>query len=184
MADTRANVTHECVGSQFTEYLNQDQVKAALHVAEGVRARRWESSNEHILMTYQQQYTSMDTVFRDIIEKHRFTNVILYSGDADIVCDFLSTQRFLAHHMRYRLKEASRIWKLNGALAGVASRYDNGLRFFTVHGAGLYLLLLLVRLLFPPTNFLNRTHGADAKARAVHSHPQGLAGSGKNSLKE
>ncbi|KAH9404020.1 hypothetical protein TYRP_014534 [Tyrophagus putrescentiae] len=134
--DTRANVTHECVGSQFTEYLNQDQVKAALHVAEGVRARRWESSNEHILMTYQQQYTSMDTVFRDIIEKHRFTNVILYSGDADIVCDFLSTQRFLAHHMRYRLKEASRIWKLNGALAGVASRYDNGLRFFTVHGAG------------------------------------------------
>lgn len=136
MVDPNATVTHECVGTKFTDYLNQNEVKEALHVAESVRSRRWESSNTHVLMTYQEQYMSMDTVFRDIIEKHNFHNVILYSGDADIVCDFLSTQRFLAHHMKYKLKEASRTWKLNGALAGIASRYENGLRFFTIHGAG------------------------------------------------
>ena len=134
MTDTK-HVSHHCVGP-YGDYLSQDEVKEALHVAPSVRPRGWDSCSQHILMHYAQQYTSMDTVFRDIIEKHKFTNVVIYSGDADIVCDFLSSQRFLVHHMKYRLKGSSKPWMLGGAVAGVASRFENGLRFFTVHGAG------------------------------------------------
>lgn len=127
---------HQCVSAKYEQYLNQDNVKEALHVAESVRLRSWESCNQYVLMHYSQQYTSMESVFRDIMEKHQMSNVLIYSGDADIVCDFLSSQRFLLHRMKYKLKEASRPWMLSGSIAGVATRFENGLRFYTVHGAG------------------------------------------------
>ena len=78
----------------------------------------------------------MAPVFRDILEKHNFTNVVVYSGTTDELCDFVSTQRFLIHKLGFRLKEPTKAWLLNGGYAGMVSRFENGLRFYTIHGAG------------------------------------------------
>lgn len=128
---------HECVYNQSGVYLDQPEVRKALHVSDSLSGRKWTQCNQKILNEeYIQQYISTDQFYKDIVEKYKFSNIVFYNGDADIVCDFLSTQRFLLHHMNFTLSEPSRDWNLEDQLAGVQTRFNNGIRYFTIHGAG------------------------------------------------
>ena len=68
--------------------------------------------------------------------KHNFTNIAILVGTADLVCDMLAHQRFLMHKLKYKLKEPTKPWIMDGSFAGMASHFENGIRFYTIHGAG------------------------------------------------
>ena len=136
-ASEPSEINHYCPYAKFEDYLNRADVRKAIHVAPSVLSLNWTICNyEQVVHTYRQEHDSMAPVFRDILEKHNFTNVVVYSGTTDELCDFVSTQLFLIHKLGFRLKEPTKAWLLNGSFAGMASRFENGLRFYTIHGAG------------------------------------------------
>lgn len=127
---------HECVFNDTGAYLNRPEVRKALHVAESLSSRQWASCENNILGEYEEYYDSLAQTYEQIIGKHNFTNIVFYNGDADIVCDFISTQRFLLHKMKFTLKQPSDSWKFDNEMAGLYSEFTNGVRYYTVHGAG------------------------------------------------
>ena len=133
-------VTHQCYNEHYGNYLNLPEVRKAIHVSESIQNRKWEECNSQILHhDYEQIYLSMANVFKDIVERHNFTNIILYNGDADIVCDFMHTQKFLLDKMKLELSEPSSAWTTNGKTAGLKYVFANGIKYYTIIGAGHYV---------------------------------------------
>lgn len=148
-------------------------MRKALHVDPSLNGRNWSECNSAITQAYNEIYESVDTVFNDIIEKYKFYNIILYNGDADIACDFMSTQRFLVHHMKYKLKEESSPWFTEGRYAGVATSFENGLRYYTVHGMfsrSMFIFMMIVTIILFIRSW---SYGSYAKTKRKFSYIEG-----------
>ncbi|XP_054164306.1 serine carboxypeptidase ctsa-1.2-like [Oppia nitens] len=62
---------------------------------------------------------------RDLIEKYGLKRVTVYNGNFDLICDFIDDQRFV-EALGYQ----------NGVIGGYIERYEKGLQFVLVRGAG------------------------------------------------
>jgi len=123
-----------CEEDYMTAYLNQDSVKAALHV-KGDRA--WEQCSRTIKYAQGDGHNSMVPYYQYLIDGKFGLNILVYSGDDDSVCATIGTQAWI-WDMGY--KPAGKIWQsyiVDGQTAGYATAWkDTKFGFVTVHGAG------------------------------------------------
>ena len=121
---------HECVSNAFYQYMTQNEVRKALHIPD--KLRRWGPDQPAI--SYLMAFGSMKTQFKQLIEKYKIANLIVYNGDIDIVCDFLGDQQFV-DELGYKLIHNYKKWTVGGRTAGFVKRYE-GISFMTVRNAG------------------------------------------------
>ncbi|WKX94954.1 hypothetical protein Q1695_011866 [Nippostrongylus brasiliensis] len=113
-----------------TVYLNRPDVRKALGIPTSLGP--WAICSDTISNTYNRQYSSMDSQFKNALSKG--LKAMVYSGDVDMACNFLMGQRF---SRKLGLKEiaAKKHYIVDGQIGGFHTQYD-GLHFVTVRGAG------------------------------------------------
>lgn len=72
----------------------------------------------------------------DFVKKIVGSNVrvLLYYGDTDIICDFITGQKF-SERLGLRQLEEKKAWLVDAQIGGFKTVYD-GLIFTTIRGAG------------------------------------------------
>lgn len=118
---------------KFTQtYLNLPSVQNAIHVAEeGVS---WTDCNNRIAQVYNRTKSALP-LYRNIL--NRGLRVLIYSGDADSVVNFMGTERWISRDgLKLSRKGKWSAWfGPDKQLAGYLQEYD-GLTFKTVKGSG------------------------------------------------
>ncbi|XP_038067409.1 lysosomal protective protein-like [Patiria miniata] len=109
-----------------TNYLNRPDVRMALHIPDVVP--KWTVCSQ---IPYQPQYNSMHNQFIALLPKHRG---LVYNGDADIMCNYLGDQKFVAALNR-KMVGNRRPWIYDHQVAGFVQDYDQ-VSFMTVKDAG------------------------------------------------
>ena len=80
---------------------------------------------------YKRQYQTMKDLFNMLLPKHR---ALIYNGDADMMCNFLGDQKFVASLQQKELGPR-RPWIHAKQIAGFVHEYDQ-ITFMTVKNAG------------------------------------------------
>lgn len=120
-----------CIDDSAVErYLNRRDVKSALHVLESPLC--WEKCRSKF--NYTKQYSSMKDTVRKLVDSKRLRTLI-YNGDVDMVCNFLSNQWFL-DALGYPLTSPNKRWMYGKHVAGFFQTYKGNITFLTVKGAG------------------------------------------------
>lgn len=138
-----------CRVKHFTEYLNQVDVRQALHVKEKHAPKKWSlcASDSRFTFNLGDNLKSQIYLYEDLIHRAKTENknlkMMVYSGDDDSVCALMGTQYWIydigAETIENRLW---RPWEVNGQVAGYLTQFDLGektnstLLLATVHGAG------------------------------------------------
>ncbi|CAG2177402.1 unnamed protein product, partial [Oppiella nova] len=129
----------KCPKNGHTPYLNQPDVRKALHVREGTQ--RWIGCGG----SYDRSkgYTSQEQTSIDLINKYKIGRYVVYNGDFDTMCNFISDQRFvdrIAVSTKSKKTESYREWRVDGkpdgVIGGFVEHYENGLSFVLARGAG------------------------------------------------
>lgn len=97
---------------------------------------KWVDCQSFISRNYVRTYSSLDK-YRKLLGND--LEVLIYSGDADSVVNFIGTQRWITEDNGLALKPASpwRAWLgPDNQIAGYHQRFELGLTFKTVKGAG------------------------------------------------
>uniref|UniRef100_A0A915DQT0 Carboxypeptidase n=1 Tax=Ditylenchus dipsaci TaxID=166011 RepID=A0A915DQT0_9BILA len=128
--DSDALVNVPClVDGDVSAYLNNAEVKKALHIPEGLE--HWE------ICSGQSFYTKVRKDMTPYVKKLIDANVrvLLFYGDTDLACNFLMGEQFAAN---LGLKEIGeqKPWKFQGQIAGFQTTYEHDLTYITVLGAG------------------------------------------------
>ncbi|XP_022107550.1 lysosomal protective protein-like [Acanthaster planci] len=120
-----------CVDTtRANSYMNLPQVRAALHIPSSV-AQNWTTCNPPLAANYSKQYNSMRSQFKALLPRYR---ALVYNGDADNICNFLSDQKFVASLNQTELGER-RPWVYQGQVAGFVKEYKQ-VTFMTVKNSG------------------------------------------------
>eukprot|EP01063_Lacrimia_lanifica_P003914 TRINITY_DN1216_c0_g1_i1.p1 TRINITY_DN1216_c0_g1~~TRINITY_DN1216_c0_g1_i1.p1 ORF type:complete len:454 (+),score=159.68 TRINITY_DN1216_c0_g1_i1:49-1410(+) len=122
-----------CVSDYADAYLNQQEVRDAIH-AVSVAEKRWSMCSNEVGSHY-----SMHDVNQDVRPVWQFLqqqglDIVIYSGDDDAMCATAGTQALL-WDMAGEVKSAWAQWLMDGQVGGFIVKF-NGLSFATVHGAG------------------------------------------------
>uniref|UniRef100_A0A915ENZ7 Serine carboxypeptidase n=1 Tax=Ditylenchus dipsaci TaxID=166011 RepID=A0A915ENZ7_9BILA len=117
--------------SDLTTYMNNPQVRQALHIPDNLPA--WAICSADVGQVYGKVYGDMSPFIKKILNAH--VRVLLYYGDTDMACNFMMGQQFSA---RLGLKRVlnKQPWKFDKQIAGFKTIYGKGLTFLTVRGAG------------------------------------------------
>ncbi|KAL3104641.1 hypothetical protein niasHT_022352 [Heterodera trifolii] len=115
----------------ITNYLNTPRVRETLHIPPNVP--NWESCNDWVGILYTTEYSDMSPFVRKAINAN--LRVLLYSGDTDMACNFLSGQHFSAQ-LGLATIAKKKPWYFRGQIAGFRTEYARNLTFITVRGAG------------------------------------------------
>ena len=118
-----------CPKPGYTKWMNLPEVRKALHIP--YHLPRWSVYNGD---DYLIQKTTVKPEIKDLVEKYKLGQIIIYNGDLDMVCDFLGCQRFV-DSLGYKLKDKYQPWYVGERLGGFVKRYE-GITFSTVRGAG------------------------------------------------
>ncbi|KAI9920725.1 hypothetical protein PsorP6_001044 [Peronosclerospora sorghi] len=132
---THRGVVGPCAGDFTKQLLNRVDVQQALHV-EGELPIKWVDCQHFISHNYNRTFSSL-AKYRQILGKG--LNVLIYSGDADSVVNFIGTQRWITEEKGLKLKPATswRAWiGPDDQIAGYHQKFELGLTFKTVKGAG------------------------------------------------
>ncbi|CAG2164637.1 unnamed protein product [Oppiella nova] len=125
----------ECITYGHKVYLNTDAVRKALHVREGIK--EWSPCDGPYHQTG--GATRQQQNARDLINTYKIPKFIVYNGDFDTVCDFISDQKFVTN-LGFKTTEHYRKWTVDGTYDGViggfVQNYEKGLSFVLVRGAG------------------------------------------------
>jgi cathepsin A (carboxypeptidase C)/serine carboxypeptidase-like clade 2 len=131
-----------CSQAWAAAYLDRDDVRAAIHVAASV-PKQWSLCSNAINQGYNMTDVNlpMMPVWLDVLGKARDDfKIMVYSGDDDSVCATLGTQQWI---WDLKLKESTTWapWKFvdaqdDGQTAGFVTKFEGGMSFATVHGAG------------------------------------------------
>ena len=124
-----------CADDYADSYLNQDSVKAAIHVKSNIK---WESCS------YKISYNATDStevstapIYNYLIDGGYGLNILVYSGDDDSVCGTVGTQEWI-WGLGYTV--AGKMWDtytVADQVAGYLTAWKNTkLGFLTIHGAG------------------------------------------------
>ncbi|XP_071785095.1 lysosomal protective protein-like [Asterias amurensis] len=112
-----------------TQYLNTAEVRLALHIPNNVS--KWAICSGVVGANYKRQYQTMKDLFNMLLPKHR---ALVYNGDADMMCNFLGDQKFVASLQQKELGPR-RPWIHAKQIAGFVHEYEQ-ITFMTVKNAG------------------------------------------------
>jgi len=127
-----------CLASYMTEYLNAADVQAALHVlVPGRPSSTWSQCSDEILNAWPDSdyYENVAGLYGEIIQREEEVNVLVYSGDNDLVCPTIGTQHWV-FDLSLQSENLWRPWYRVNQTAGYVSRFSGGFTLVTVHGAG------------------------------------------------
>ncbi|XP_064477222.1 lysosomal protective protein-like [Ornithodoros turicata] len=116
----------------LTEYLNREDVKAALHVEDS--PLRWVFCSSDVYFNYARQYNTMSEVVKRLVDTGRL-RALIYNGDYDLVCSYLGDQWFV-DSLGYEATSGYNPWLVDGQVAGYYRTHQGNLTFLTVKGAG------------------------------------------------
>ncbi|CAL5191954.1 unnamed protein product [Lathyrus oleraceus] len=121
-----------CVNDEVARnWLNNLEVRKAIHTAEESVVRRWE------LCTFQLEYDhdlgSMIPYHKNLTSKGY--SALIFSGDHDMCVPFTGTQAW-TRSLGYKIVDEWRPWLINDQVAGFIQGYANNLTFLTIKGAG------------------------------------------------
>ncbi|KAF0697753.1 Aste57867_11585 [Aphanomyces stellatus] len=123
-----------CTDKYTQDYLNLNDVQRAIHV-DGPGLVAWSNCNMDIATTYTRSLSALPK-YHSILAQN--LTVLIYSGDADAVVNFMGTERWIASDKGLHLPVQDK-WKSwfgpDRQLAGYSQTYA-GLTFKTVKGAG------------------------------------------------
>ncbi|XP_064476440.1 lysosomal protective protein-like [Ornithodoros turicata] len=123
----------ECVSDRdIANYLNQPEVKAAIHVQE--TPLTWTSCSDSVNTNYVWQHSTMLPILRALIDSGRLKTLI-YNGDVDMACNFLGDEWF-ADSLGYAPTSGYKPWIVNSHVGGFFKTYQRNLTFVTVKGSG------------------------------------------------
>ncbi|GMT37310.1 hypothetical protein PFISCL1PPCAC_28607, partial [Pristionchus fissidentatus] len=151
-------VSHEISDSQdgqfcwgqlaLGNYFNTPAVQAALHVRQMEKDQiKWQGCSDDVANEYKSQYFDMRPFFRKMIEWGQPFKFLIYNGDIDMTCNFLSGQWFaedIAKEYDMELSKAYAQWKYLQQIGGYAEqfKYKNiTIDVVTVKGAGHFCAL-------------------------------------------
>ncbi|GLD92513.1 hypothetical protein PINS_up001072 [Pythium insidiosum] len=132
-------VTHRgdvgpCTDTFTLEYLNTPELQAAVHLENPIT---WQDCNPYISEHFTRSLSSLPK-YRSILSRDLGLKVLIYSGDADSVVNFIGTERWIAWEQGLNLSETTP-WKAwygpDRQIGGYVQGYK-GLTFKTVKGAG------------------------------------------------
>jgi serine carboxypeptidase-like clade 2 len=120
-----------CIDDYVDTYLNRKDVKQAIHAKDVV----WEECGGP---NYRFGHDSMMPIYKTFFDKTTW-NILVYSGDADTVLNFISTQQWVID-MNRPVKSKWTNWNYNDAkdgsqIGGWGIKYDR-FTFKTIRGAG------------------------------------------------
>ncbi|KAF7496116.1 Lysosomal protective protein [Sarcoptes scabiei] len=114
-------------------YLNQESVQKVLHVQDRIlHHQQWSSCNKDVHSSYSNEILSVEPFIHFLLK--RGVRGLIYSGDIDIVCNFIGTEWFV-HSLNLSSKSDYSPWIFSGQIGGFIKHYEN-LSFATVRGAG------------------------------------------------
>lgn len=116
------------MAANLTVFLNQADVKAALHVDEVTEP--WEMCGG---VEWEYQLEASKWIYR--ILKHTDLRMLFFSGDTDGAVTTLGTRRWM-RSLEWDVEDKWRPWFVNNQVAGYVEKYDGGLTFATVKGVG------------------------------------------------
>uniref|UniRef100_A0A0N5ABM4 Carboxypeptidase n=1 Tax=Syphacia muris TaxID=451379 RepID=A0A0N5ABM4_9BILA len=111
-------------------YLNLDAVREALNVSNSVR--QWYSCSGAVYDNYDQMTHETKTHYKDLANAG--IQMLFYSGDTDMVCNFLQGQQFV-DGLGYSQTSPKSVYRVSGQVGGQYAEYGQ-IRFATVRGAG------------------------------------------------
>ena len=115
-------------GNPIMEYLNREDVRAAMHVPAELKAWDLCTSDIHYAISPK----GSQWIYEALAGKYRMLH---YSGDVDGAVPTLGTQNWIAT-LNWETDEAWRSYSYGGQVAGYLESYVGNLTFATVHGAG------------------------------------------------
>lgn len=121
-----------CVdSSNIKKYLNQPEVRKALHIPTSVQD--WDICSLDVEIGYKRLYNTMRPQVLQLINSGKLRGLI-YNGDVDMACNFLGDEWFTSD-LGLKVVENYEEWKYNDQVAGFVKYYDR-LTFLTVKGSG------------------------------------------------
>jgi carboxypeptidase C (cathepsin A) len=133
-----------CAQSWAASYLDRQDVRVAIHVDASVPAQ-WELCNNAVNQKFNKTDVNlpMMPVWKEVmIKSNHKLKIMVYSGDDDSVCATLGTQQWMwSMDMTPKSGEYWSPWKFDnsedqGQTAGFITKFEEGMSFATVHGAG------------------------------------------------
>lgn len=123
-----------CADDYMTSYLNQDSVKAAIHVKQSIV---WADCSRSLRYKQSDGLHSMTPYYNYLIDGNYNLNILVYSGDDDTVCATIGTQSWI-WDLGYQVSKTKwEAYSVNGQTAGYITKWKNTkLALATVHGAG------------------------------------------------
>ncbi|ETV74301.1 hypothetical protein H257_11225 [Aphanomyces astaci] len=127
-------VTTPCTNTFTQEYLRQPLVQEALHLSH-LKSVGWRHCSNAVGHMYVRSSSSME-LYPAILTAG--IKALIYSGDADMVVNFMGTQRWISTEgLGLKVTDKWRAWfGPDKQLAGYSEEYAGGLTFKTVKGAG------------------------------------------------
>ncbi|GMT02878.1 hypothetical protein PENTCL1PPCAC_25052, partial [Pristionchus entomophagus] len=152
-------VSHESSDSQdgqfcwgqiaLKTYMNTPAVQAALHVRQYDEGKimEWNGCSDDVADNYEWQYYDMRPFFDQIIAKSIPFKFLIYNGDIDTTCNFISDQWFaerITDFYKMKTEREYGAWKYLGAIGGYAEKFSYlnvTVEVVTVKGAGHFCAL-------------------------------------------
>jgi carboxypeptidase C (cathepsin A) len=131
-----------CEGNYAADYLNNDDVKRALHVKEDIV---WEECSRTVKYEYLDKMLPMEHYYNELLNSVSDKNlrILVYSGDDDSVCGTIGTQKWI-WDLGFSVKPNIywNVWEVDDQTAGYITQFNtpfsdaSRLTFATVHFAG------------------------------------------------
>jgi len=122
-----------CADDYMTSYLNQASVKTAIHVKTDID---WVDCSRSIRYKQTDGMADMTPNYNYLIDGGYKLNIVVYSGDDDDVCATIGTQSWI-WDLGYDVSGRSwQAYTVDGQVGGYLTKFEKGLTFATVHGAG------------------------------------------------
>jgi len=124
-----------CAENYAVTYLNQANVKSALHVKSDIS---WDECSRTIRYNMtDRERTSTAPIYNYLIDGKFGLNILVYSGDDDSVCGTIGTQAWIWDLGYEAAPNAWSTYTVNQQTAGYLTQWKNTkLGFLTIHGAG------------------------------------------------
>lgn len=122
-------------GEAMTNYLQLPEVMQAIHIPHQIQNISW---GECSGLWYHNQYDEMEPFFEYILANSD-VRIMVYNGDADLVCNFLGDEWFvnnLTKALNIKTIQPRHAWYYRGQIGGYVKRFEKNFDLLTVKGAG------------------------------------------------
>ncbi|XP_041966940.1 lysosomal protective protein-like [Alosa sapidissima] len=117
-------------GTAMYEWLNNPNVRAALHIPSSVQS--WELCSHTVGSLYQRTYKDMTWFYQILLQQD--LQLLVYNGDVDMACNFLGGKWFV-ESLNQQVVSQYQPWYYQDQIAGYIQQYEK-ITFMTVKGSG------------------------------------------------